>query len=68
MISRLKEIQHMFVIVHHLGSMRREANPMLHFKRSDEMDEKIEIPRWLCYRIETMCECEGRENSWANET
>jgi hypothetical protein len=32
-------------------------------KRSDEIDEKIEIPRWLRCRIETMCECEGRENS-----
>jgi hypothetical protein len=32
-------------------------------KRSDEMDEKIEILRWLRCRIETMCECEGRENS-----
>jgi hypothetical protein len=31
------------------------------------MDEKIEIPRWLCYRIETICECEGRENSWVKD-
>jgi hypothetical protein len=51
----------MFVTVHHLSSTRNEANPVLHFKRSDEMDEKIEIPRWLCYRIETMGDCERRE-------
>jgi hypothetical protein len=36
-------------------------------KTSDEMDEKIEIPQWLCCRIEMMCECEGRENSWVKE-
>jgi hypothetical protein len=29
---------------------------------SDEVDENIEIPRWLCCKTETMCECEGREN------
>jgi hypothetical protein len=29
--------------------------------------KKIEIPRWLSCRIETMCECEGRENSWVKE-
>jgi hypothetical protein len=36
-------------------------------KRSDEMDEKIVIPRSLRCRIETMCECEGRKNSWVKE-
>jgi hypothetical protein len=26
------------------------------------MNKKIEIPQWLCCRIETMCECDSREN------
>jgi hypothetical protein len=36
-------------------------------KRSDEMVEKIEILGWLRCRIETMCECEVRENSCVKE-
>jgi hypothetical protein len=36
-------------------------------RKSDEMDEKIEIPLWLHCKIETICECEGRENLWVKE-
>jgi hypothetical protein len=36
-------------------------------KRSDEIDEKIEIPLWLHCSFELMCECEGRENLWVKE-
>jgi hypothetical protein len=36
-------------------------------RKSDEMDEKIKIPRWLRCRIETMCEYDGRENPWVEE-
>jgi hypothetical protein len=31
------------------------------------MDEKIETPQWLSYRIETMWKCKGMENSWVKE-